>query len=487
MAEPSKATNDILNTKQRTATDNTKLWNGAFQEDINAFLEQFNESVSEDQILYEDDIEGSIAHVTMLSHCNIIEEQDKQLIVETLQEIKRDIENGKLELKIELEDIHMNIEAELIRRIGDVGRKLHTGRSRNDQVITDLRLFTRKNIKTVLELLVRIIEQLTRLAQQHHSALMPGFTHFQFAQPISLGHYLLAYACMFKRDVERFLESWKRVNVNPLGSAALAGTTHPIDRFLTTKLLNFASPSENSLDAISDRDFIVEFTSNCSLTIMHLTRISEEFIIFMNPQFDFVALPDSLLTGSSIMPQKKNPDMLELIRGKSGRIYGSLINILTILKCQPLAYNKDLQECKQPLFDSIKTITMCLKAFEEIINKVEFNQKEMNLTANKGFSIATDIADYLVKKQIPFRICHGIVGKMIKYCTETKKSLTDLSLNELKQFHSNIDEDIFEIFSVRKSIENKNQIGSTSPVQVLYSVTQFEQFVNDIKTVLSTI
>ncbi|XP_008467538.2 uncharacterized protein LOC103505009 isoform X2 [Diaphorina citri] len=464
-----------------------QLWTGCFQQSMNEFLQQFNESISVDEVLYREDIAGSIAHVTMLGERNIIDEQDKELIVKTLKDIEYDIEHGKVELKVELEDIHMNIESELIRRIGNVGRKLHTGRSRNDQVVLDLRLFTRRNIKALIKLLLDTVKQLTRLAQLHKHHIMPGFTHFQFAQPISLGHYLLAYASMFRRDIERLLDCRRRVNVNPLGSAALGGTTHPIDRYRTTELLHFDSPSGNSLDSISDRDFIIEFLSHCSITIMHLSRISEEFIIFMNPQFDYVSLPDSLLTGSSIMPQKKNPDILELIRGKTGRVYGNLFNMLTIMKSQPLAYNKDMQECKQPLVDSIETLNMCLTAFKLILDNVKFNTGRMYVSAGEGFSIATDIADYLAKKKIPFRSCHEIVGKIIKFCVQEAKPLDQLSLEELKAIHEDIGEDIFEILSVEKSVEHKDHVGATAPSQVQHSVDVFDNFVKDMTDLLKTL
>uniref|UniRef100_A0A8D9A1A1 Argininosuccinate lyase n=1 Tax=Cacopsylla melanoneura TaxID=428564 RepID=A0A8D9A1A1_9HEMI len=475
---------------EQNPLDNEKkskpLWNSCFQQSTNEFLQQFNECISVDEVFYHEDIAGSIAHVTMLAECKIIETHEKDLIVKTLKDIEYDIEHGKVELKVELEDIHMNIESELIRRIGNVGRKLHTGRSRNDQVAVDLRLFTRKHIKAIVQLLLDIVKQLSKLAHQHKQDIMPGFTHFQFAQPISLGHYLLAYASMFRRDIERLLDCRKRVNENPLGSAALAGTTHPIDRYRTTELLHFDSPCGNSLDGISDRDFIIELLSSCSITVMHLSRISEEFIIFMNPRFDYVSLPDSLLTGSSIMPQKKNPDILELIRGKTGRVYGNLFNILTVMKSQPLAYNKDSQECKQPLVDTVETLDMCLTALKLILNNVQFNTSQMYTTAGQGFSVATDIADYLVKKNIPFRSCHEIVGKIIKLCIQEGKKLHQLSLEELKNIDDHVEEDIYQVLSVDKSVEQKDHVGATSPRQVQVQVEVFEKFVTDVTDVLKT-
>lgn len=364
--------------------------------------------------------------------------------------------------------------------LGDTGRKLHTGRSRNDQIVTDLRLYTRKHTDVIIELLLDIMKHLTDLGEKHAKTIMPGFTHFQIAQPISLGHYLLAYACMFQRDINRLIDGRKRINICPLGSAALAGTSHHINRYLTAKLLYFDKPSENCLDSISDRDFIIEFISTCSLIIMHMSRISEEFIIFMNPQFNFITLPESFLTGSSIMPQKKNPDVLELIRGKTGRIYANLINILTTMKCQTLAYNKDLQEDKPPLFDTVDTVIMCLVAFDKLIEKVTFNEQEMYMTALKGFSTSTDVADYLVKKGIPFRTSHEIVGRIIRYCNEKHKTLSDLSLVELKTFHTYISDDIIDVLCIENSIKQKNHIGGTAPEQVLISVQGLRFYIQKI-------
>uniref|UniRef100_A0A8D8LSL1 Argininosuccinate lyase n=1 Tax=Cacopsylla melanoneura TaxID=428564 RepID=A0A8D8LSL1_9HEMI len=401
---------------EQNPLDNEKkskpLWNSCFQQSTNEFLQQFNECISVDEVFYHEDIAGSIAHVTMLAECKIIETHEKDLIVKTLKDIEYDIEHGKVELKVELEDIHMNIESELIRRIGNVGRKLHTGRSRNDQVAVDLRLFTRKHIKAIVQLLLDIVKQLSKLAHQHKQDIMPGFTHFQFAQPISLGHYLLAYASMFRRDIERLLDCRKRVNENPLGSAALAG--------------------------------------------------------------------------SSIMPQKKNPDILELIRGKTGRVYGNLFSILTVMKSQPLAYNKDSQECKQPLVDTVETLDMCLTALKLILNNVQFNTSQMYTTAGQGFSVATDIADYLVKKNIPFRSCHEIVGKIIKLCIHEGKKLHQLSLEELKNIDDHVEEDIYQVLSVDKSVEQKDHVGATSPRQVQVQVEVFEKFVTDVTDVLKT-
>nr|BAP90750.1 argininosuccinate lyase [Pachypsylla venusta]BAP90751.1 argininosuccinate lyase [Pachypsylla venusta] len=479
---------------------NNKLWKGSFKENLNKFVEQFTESITIDSRLYREDIEGSIAHVKMLHSCGLVKEEEKDTIINTLNEIEGEIRDNKIELKTELEDIHMNIESELIKRIGDIGRKLHTGRSRNDQIVTDLRLYTRKHIDIIIELILTIMKHLTDHSDKHTKTIMPGFTHFQIAQPISLGHYLLAYASMFQRDINRLIDCRKRVNINPLGSAALAGTTHHINRYLTSKLLDFDKPSENSLDSISDRDFVIEFISTCCFIIMHLSRISEEFIIFMNPQFNFLTLPESFLTGSSIMPQKKNPDVLELIRGKTGRIYANLINILTTMKCQTLAYNKDLQEDKIPLFDTVDNIIMCLVAFGKLIEKsifneqkmyetaakgklIEksiFNEQKMYETAAKGFSISTDLADYLVKKGLPFRTSHEIVGSIIKYCNEKHKTFSDLSFTELKTFHSYIKDDIIDILCIENSIKYKNHIGGTSPEQVKISVQNFRFYIQKI-------
>ncbi|KAL1456267.1 hypothetical protein WDU94_001011 [Cyamophila willieti] len=470
------------NMSENIATEimNMKLWKGCFKQNLNKFVEQFTESITVDRRLYKEDIEGSIAHVTMLHSCGLVKEEEKEIIIKTLKEIEVDIEQNRIELKTELEDIHMNIESELIKRIGDTGRKLHTGRSRNDQIVTDLRLYTRKHIDFIIELLLTIMKHLANLSEKHAKTIMPGFTHFQIAQPISLGHYLLAYACMFQRDINRLIDCRKRVNINPLGSAALAGTTHHINRYLTAKLLHFDEPSENCLDSISDRDFVIEFISTCCLIVMHLSRISEEFIIFMNPQFNFLSLPESFLTGSSIMPQKKNPDVLELIRGKTGRIYANLINILTTMKCQTLAYNRDLQEDKLPLFDTVDNIVMCLVAFGKLIEKSIFNEQEMYETAIKGFSISTDVADYLVKKGVPFRTSHEIVGSMIKYCKEKHKTFSDLTLTELKTFHNFISDDIIDILCIENSLKFKNHVGGTSPDQVKISVQSFRLYIQKI-------
>jgi len=449
-----------------------KLWSGRFKEKTAKSVESFTSSLSFDVRLWEYDIEGSVAHVKMLGKQKIIPRKDERAIVKGLNAIKSEIKNGKFKFHESLEDIHMNIEHALIRKIGSVGGKVHTARSRNDQVVLDLRMFMRDEISETLELIKGFQRTLVSLAKKYIDLNMPGYTHLQRAQPVLLSHHLLAYFEMLERDKERFEESFKRVNVMPLGSAALAGTTLPIDRQYVAKLLNFPRISKNSIDAVSDRDFVVEFISASGILMSHLSRLAEEIILWNSDEFGFVELPDQFATGSSIMPQKKNPDVLELTRGRTGRVYGNLMNILTIMKGLPLAYNRDLQEDKEPVFDTVDTIKMCLDILTKMMPKVRFRKDIMGNAAAAGFMTATDIAEYLVKKNIPFREAHNIAGKIVNYCIKNNKSLSDLTLKEFKLFSNLIGRDILNVISVEASINRKKSQGSTSKAEVLKRIKQ---------------
>ncbi len=396
-------------------SETNHLWGGRFSEPTDEFVKIFGASVSFDKVLALYDIEGSIAHATMLSEVDVLTSIELKRIIEGLEKVKDEIINGQFSWSIELEDVHMNIESRLTEICGDPGKKLHTGRSRNDQVATDIRLYLRDQVRLITKELERLLNALLDLAEQEIETIMPGFTHLQAAQPISFGHHLLAYFEMFKRDRERLQESFKRINTMPLGSAALAGTSYPINRERTAELLGFERISLNSIDAVSDRDFAIEFASNASLIMMHLSRFSEEIILWSSAQFEFISLPDSFCTGSSIMPQKKNPDVPELVRGKTGRVTGNLISLLTIMKGQPLAYNKDNQEDKEPLFDSVETIYACLRIFADMVPTINTNKDNMYQSALKGYTTATDLADYLVKKGLAFRDAHDVVGRAVSY------------------------------------------------------------------------
>jgi len=391
-------------------------------------------------------------------------------ILDGLKQIKSEITSGKFNWSTDLEDVHMNIESRLTEICGEPGKKLHTGRSRNDQVATDIRLYLRDHVLLIGQELDKLLNALLDLAEQEVNTIMPGFTHLQAAQPITFGHHLLAYFEMFKRDRERLQESFKRINTMPLGSAALAGTSYPINRERTAELLGFERISQNSLDAVSDRDFAIEFASNASLIMMHLSRFSEELILWSSAQFDFISLPDSFCTGSSIMPQKKNPDVPELVRGKTGRVTGNLISLLTLMKGQPLAYNKDNQEDKEPLFDSVETIYSCLRIFADMVPNIHANRENMLHSAIKGYTTATDLADYLVKKGLPFRDAHDVVGKAVVYGINSDKDLSEFSLEELQEFNSDIDSDVFDAISLEGSINSRNHLGGTSPKQILNAI-----------------
>lgn len=447
-------------------------WGGRFSEATDEFVARFTASVDFDQRLYRQDIQGSIAHAHMLARIGVLTEDERDAIVRGLAEIRIEIERGVFEWSIALEDVHMNIEAALTKKIGITGKKLHTGRSRNDQVATDIRLYLRDEVDFILTEITRLQQGLLDLSERNADTIMPGFTHLQTAQPVTFGHHLLAWFEMLSRDYERLVDCRKRINVMPLGAAALAGTTYPIDRHYTAGLLNFDAPANNSLDAVSDRDFAIEFCAASSLLLMHMTRMSEELVLWTSTQFNFINLPDRFCTGSSIMPQKKNPDVPELVRGKSGRVFGHLISLLTLMKSQPLAYNKDNQEDKEPLFDTVDTVRGCLRAFADMVPAIEARKDEMREAARRGFSTATDLADYLVRSGVAFRDAHEIVGLSVAYGIKTGKDLSDMSLEELRQFSDQINDDVFEVLTLEGSVSARNHIGGTAPDQVRAAVVR---------------
>lgn len=453
----------------------SKPWAGRFNEPTNAFVEAFTASVGFDRRMYKQDIAGSIAHASMLAKVGVLTQEECKLITDGLQAIELDIENDQFHWAVELEDVHMNIEARLTDRIGNVGKKLHTGRSRNDQVATDIRLYLRDEIDLIVAELLRLQTALLDLAASHVDTIMPGFTHLQTAQPITFGHHLLAWFEMLLRDRARLADCRKRVNVMPLGAAALAGTTYPINRSETANLLGFAAIAENSLDAVSDRDFAIEFTSAAALMLMHMSRFSEELILWSASQFGFIELGEGFCTGSSIMPQKKNPDVPELIRGKSGRIFGHLMGLLTLMKSQPLAYNKDNQEDKEPLFDTIDNLKGCLRVFADMVPNIQVNKERMYLAAKQGFATATDLADYLVRKGVAFRDAHEIVGQAVRYGIEHEKDLSEMSLDELQQFSMTIDTDVFQVLTLEGSVAARNHLGGTAPQQVKAAIERARQ------------
>ncbi|MDX9875434.1 MAG: argininosuccinate lyase [Spongiibacteraceae bacterium] len=443
-----------------------KPWGGRFSEPTDAFVERFTASVGFDQRLYHHDINGSLAHAQMLNKVGVLTDDELAAIRQGLEEIRAEIEAGRFDWSVRLEDVHMNIEARLTDKIGIAGKKLHTGRSRNDQVATDIRLYLRDEIDLIAQELTRLQRGLVDLAERNADVIMPGFTHLQTAQPVTFGHHLLAWNEMLERDHGRLLDCRKRVNQSPLGAAALAGTTYPIDRAYTAQLLGFEAPTENSLDSVSDRDFAIEFAAFASLLMTHLSRFSEELVLWTSAQFNFVHLPDRFCTGSSIMPQKKNPDVPELIRGKSGRVNGHLIALLTLMKSQPLAYNKDNQEDKEPLFDTIDTVKDCLKAYADMVPAIEPKVEVMREAARRGFSTATDLADYLVRRGVAFRDAHEIVGKAVAYGVDSGKDLAEMSLEELQRFGPMIETDVFEVLTLEGSVAARNHIGGTAPDQV---------------------
>ncbi|WP_227370465.1 argininosuccinate lyase [Halomonas sp. M20] len=457
-------------------------WGGRFSEPTDAFVEKFTASVDFDRRLYHHDILGSKAHATMLERVGVLTSDERAAILEGLAEVEAEIEAGQFPWSVALEDVHMNVEARLTEKIGITGKKLHTGRSRNDQVATDIRLYLRDEIDVIDSELARLRSGMIELADREADTIMPGFTHLQTAQPVTFGHHLLAWQEMIARDQERLRDCRKRVNVMPLGAAALAGTTYPIDRHVTAELLGFERPAENSLDAVSDRDFAIEFVSFASLLLMHLSRMSEELVLWSSAQFDFIDLPDRFCTGSSIMPQKKNPDVPELVRGKSGRVYGHLMSLLTLMKSQPLAYNKDNQEDKEPLFDTLDTVKGCLKAFADMVPTIEAKTERMFEAARKGFSTATDLADYLVRKGVAFRDAHEIVGQSVAYGIEQGKDLSEMSLEELRQFSDAITDDVFEVLTLEGSVAARNHIGGTAPNQVRAAAQRARDALNALNT-----
>lgn len=452
-------------------------WGGRFSESTDAFVQAFTGSVDFDQRMYAEDIAGSLAHAEMLYTQGILTEEDFNLIKEGLAAVKAEIEAGNFNWSIELEDVHMNVEASLTDKIGIAGKRLHTGRSRNDQVATDIRLWLRNQIDRVDAELKRLQEGILTVAEREYDTIMPGFTHLQVAQPITFGHHLMAWFEMIKRDRSRFADCRQRMNRSPLGAAALAGTTYPIDRHLSAKLLGFDGPTENSLDSVSDRDFAIEFTAAASILGMHLSRFSEELVLWATPAFDFINLPDRFCTGSSIMPQKKNPDVPELVRGKTGRLYGHLFSLLTLMKSQPLAYNKDNQEDKEPLFDTVDTVLGSVRAFADMIPAISSKKENMYNRTKLGFATATDLADYLVRKGMPFRNAHEVVGNAVRLGVDTKRDLAEMSLSELQGFSELIGDDVFDYLTLEGSVAARDHFGGTAPKQVLAAIERAKEMI----------
>ena len=466
-----------------------KLWGGRFQKSTAQLVEDFHSSIGFDRRLCRYDIRGSIAHARMLGEQGIIAREEAAQIIAGLEFLQEEIEAGALCFSVGAEDIHMNIETLLIEKIGDVGKKLHTGRSRNDQVAVDTRMYVKDEITKTRQLLAELIETLVKLAGEQAAAIMPGFTHLQIAQPVTLGHHLMAYAEMFKRDIERLEDCYKRSDVLPLGSGALAGTTYPLDRHMVARELGFARVSENSMDSVSDRDYIIEFIAAVSLIMMHLSRFCEEIILWTSPEFAFVELDDAYSTGSSIMPQKKNPDVAELIRGKTGRVYGDLMALLTMMKGLPLAYNKDMQEDKEALFDATDTVHKCLLVFTPMLAAITFKTDKMYRDAGRGFSNATDLADYLVEKGMTFREAHHVVGNLVGYCLSDGKNLEDLTLAEMRRISEIvgaeasgcIEEDVYEYLRLEAAVQRRLTYGGTAPRLVLEAVERMKEYINCIK------
>ncbi|RFA27210.1 argininosuccinate lyase [Alkalilimnicola ehrlichii] len=458
----------------------SQLWTGRFTEATDAFVEQFTASEHFDRRLYQHDIRGSIAHARMLTKVGVLTEDERDAIIKGLEEILVEIERGDFAWLPELEDVHMNIEKRLTDRIGDAGKKLHTGRSRNDQVATDIRLYLRDSIALIRQELIRFQKGLVELAEREADTIMPGFTHLQVAQPITFGHHMLAWYEMLVRDQGRLEDCAKRMNIMPLGSAALAGTSFPIDRDFTAAELGFDAPSNNSLDAVSDRDFAIEFSAAAAITLTHLSRMAEEMIIWASPLTGFIELPDRFCTGSSIMPQKKNPDVAEIVRGKTARVNGQLMALLTLMKSQPLAYNRDNQEDKEPLFDTIDTLRNCLHAFADMVPALTVNRKTTYEAARKGFATATDLADYLVRKGVPFRDAHEIVGRSVRYGVEQGKDLSEMSLEELRQFSDVIAADVHDVLTLEGSVGARDHFGGTAPAQVRLQVKRAKERLNQL-------
>ena len=453
-----------------------KLWGGRFKKETSGLMEDFHSSIGFDCRMYREDITGSIAHAQMLGKQGIIPQEDAEKIVRGLKEILIDIEAGKIEFSAQAEDIHMNIENLLAQRIGEAGKRLHTGRSRNDQVALDIRMYQRRRIKRLIELLKALEEVILKIARAHLETIMPGYTHLQKAQPITLAHHAMAYFQMFARDIERLKDCYKRTNICPLGSGALAGTTYPLDREYTARLLDFPEITQNSLDGVSDRDFLIECAACCSIIMMHLSRWCEELILWSSNEFGFVEMDDAFSTGSSIMPQKKNPDACELIRGKTGRVYGDLNALLSIMKSLPLAYNKDMQEDKEAIFDAVDTVEGCLEVFTRMLETVTFNIQKMHLGAGMGFTNATDAADYLVKKGLPFREAHEIIGRMVLLCLDKKCSISQLSMQELKALSPVFEKDFYDAVSLQICVEQRLTPGGPSKNAVAQQIAWAENF-----------
>lgn len=459
-----------------------KLWGGRFTKSTDSFTDHFHSSISFDKRMYKQDITGSVAHAAMLGKQGIIPMEDSILIQKTLKEILADIEAGKVSFDEKAEDIHMNVESILISRIGDVGKRLHTGRSRNDQVALDIRMYLKEEMDNISSLLAELIEVLNNIAKENVNVIMPGYTHLQNAQPVTLAHHVLAYVEMFKRDISRLKDTYKRTNVMPLGSGALAATTYPLDRIYVMEQLGFDSITLDSMDGVSDRDFVVEFLADCSLIMMHLSRFCEEIVIWSSRQYAFIELDDAYSTGSSIMPQKKNPDMAELIRGKTGRVYGELFALLTVMKGLPLAYNKDMQEDKEGVFDAIDTLKMCLPVFTNMVKTMKVNKENMYSAAKRGFMNATDAADWLVKQGMPFRSAHEVIGKLVLYCIEKDKALEELTLEEYKAVSPVFTEDVYEAISLEKCVNARTVDGGPSEKYIRGLIDINEQYIKDIKT-----
>lgn len=470
--------NTMDNNSALEKENNKKTWSGRFNEPVSALVARYTASVGFDQRLAEYDIQGSLAHAQMLAEQGIISNEDLRDIQQGLDRIHDEIRNQQFTWLLELEDVHLNIEKRLTALVGDAGKRLHTGRSRNDQVATDIRLFLRAAIDEIIDLIKVMQRALLNLAEQHIHTVMPGFTHLQVAQPVSFGHHLMAYFEMLKRDVDRLTDCRKRVNQLPLGAAALAGTSYPISRERVAELLGFEGVCQNSLDAVSDRDFAIEFSACAALIMTHLSRMSEEFILWMNPSFGFIQLADRFCTGSSIMPQKKNPDVPELVRGKTGRINGHLVALLTLMKAQPLAYNKDNQEDKEPLFDTVDTLIDTLRIYADMLTGVRVNQEFMRRSALRGYATATDLADYLTKKGIPFRDAHEIVAKAVQYAEKKVCDLSDLALGELQKFAPQIESDIFAVLTLEGSMQSRKHTGGTAPEQVQKAINQAKQWLS---------
>lgn len=460
-----------------------KLWSGRFTKESDRLTEDFNASIAFDSRMYRQDIRGSMAHAAMLAQQGIITEEEKELIIKGLEEIKTDLEEGRLEFTVEAEDVHMNIETFLIQKIGEVGKKLHTARSRNDQVALDLRMYLRDEIKEIRLLLLKLEETLLKLASEHIETIMPGYTHLQKAQPVTLAHHFMAYFEMLRRDLERLDDCYKRTDYMPLGSGALAGTGFNLDRNMVREQLEFAAITRNSLDGVSDRDFALEFLGFASIHMMHLSRFSEELILWSTEEFSFVDMDDAFSTGSSIMPQKKNPDLAELVRGKTGRVYGDLVSLLVTMKSLPLAYNKDMQEDKEALFDAVDTVKKSLLVFAPMLETARFNRIKMAAAARGGFTNATDLADYLVGKGLPFRDAHAVVGKAVLYCIENGKVLEELKLEEYAGFSSIIEKDVYEYIDVMGCVERRKVPGGPAPTKVRQAIAEARKWLGRMEDV----